>query len=378
MKILQIIPYYLPSDNFGGTPVVCHNLSTNLTRLGNEVTVLTTDAFSPNKRLTSYSSDRKYPYKIVRFRNVSNFLAFNFKFTQPLESIFYLGKHLKKFNVVHLNEYRTLMNLFACILKPKSNIKYILHPQGTYRNYGRSTFYKKLFDALFVKFIDKKIDLYIAISEKEKKDLIKSGVKKTKISLLYNGIDKIRNKKVKFIVPRNYFLYLGQISERKGAQNLVKSFYLSGVYKKGYKLLVVGRDDGYLNILKNKIIAFGISKYVIFHKAVSQAESRYLLKKSRLVYYVSKNEAFGLVPLEAAVNGTWSLVENSSGVAEILKKYSISETSNFEDVKTISNSLLKFSRTNKRIPSKKVQNIAHDFSWKKKTLELVEIYNSLI
>ena len=63
MKILQVISYFNPK--FGGDINVCTNLSKELAKKGNEVTILTTDfGFDAN-----FASDlAKYDIKVIPFR----------------------------------------------------------------------------------------------------------------------------------------------------------------------------------------------------------------------------------------------------------------------------------------------------------------------
>jgi glycosyltransferase involved in cell wall biosynthesis len=377
MRILQVIPFFLPSPNFGGSPVVCHNLSSNLVKLGSSVTVVTSDAYDRNHRLPNRIS-HSFPYNVIRFRNINNYLAFKYKFAIPLKSFFYFKKHLGDYDIVHLNEYRTILNLFACMLKPRGGVKYILHPQGTYANYGSYVLFKKIFDFLFRKIIDNKIDWYLAISDKERKDLIALGVKRSKVKVIYNGVGKITTKKPKFKMPDFFFLYLGQISQRKGVDCLVEAFAQGNFSHKGCQLLVVGRNDGYLDQVKRMAIKLKVSNAVIFHDSVSPAEGRYLLGKARLALYVAQNEAYGLVPIEAATVGTFCLTELDSGAAEVLVKYRISELTSFCNISGITKAMLKYSGRKIFVPMRKRMTILDDLSWERCAKELEDFYIAVI
>lgn len=377
MKILQVIPYFWPTPHFGGTPVVCQNIAYGITHLGNEVTVLTTDSFSEDKRI-KVLSETKDTYNIIRLRNLSNFLAFKLKLPLPIGIISYYQKNLSCYDIVHLHEYRTILNVFACLLKPHNGVKYILHPQGTYDNYGNSRFVKKIFDVFFAGIINSKIDLYLAISEKEKNALMNKGISDKKIMILYDGINKIVEKAPNFKIPELYFLYLGQISKRKGVGCLVEAFHRSELQKKGYKLLIVGRDDQYLGVVKRIVAKYNLSGSVIFHDSVSAGEGRYLLKNARLAIYVTENEAFGLVPLEAAMVGTRCITARDAGVSELLRKYQIAELADFCNTDEILSALLQHANNKTRIPFEKISVLEIECSWKQRSKELLQIYKSLI
>ena len=51
MKILQIVPYFYPSS-YGGTQRIVYELGCHLSRAGHDVTVLTTDSFDCDRRIS--------------------------------------------------------------------------------------------------------------------------------------------------------------------------------------------------------------------------------------------------------------------------------------------------------------------------------------
>ena len=46
MKILQVLPYFVPAWDYGGPVPVAYRFSENLVKRGHEVTVFTTDAMN--------------------------------------------------------------------------------------------------------------------------------------------------------------------------------------------------------------------------------------------------------------------------------------------------------------------------------------------
>src|SRR3990172_10354693 len=114
MKILQVIPHYFPSTYFGGTPVSCHYLAQNLVKLGYKVDVLTTDVFNAKERYRSKGQPEKYAnYRIFRFKNFSNRLAYQNRFVTPIPSLRFLWQ-LRTYDVIQLHEYRSLLNVLLC------------------------------------------------------------------------------------------------------------------------------------------------------------------------------------------------------------------------------------------------------------------------
>lgn len=75
MKILHVIPHFLPSKYFGGTPWSCFNLAQAQATLGHDVSVLTTDVFSQHKRYFQ-PEEKMTSVRIYRLRNLSNIIAY--------------------------------------------------------------------------------------------------------------------------------------------------------------------------------------------------------------------------------------------------------------------------------------------------------------
>lgn len=118
MKILHLIPHFLPSAHFGGTPIVCHQLAKHQSQLKHQVTVITTDVYSQFKR-TSVNIKNKNSidgYKVIRFKNLSNPLAYRFKFSTPIGLFSFLIKNLNKFDTVYLHEYRSTFNVIISLV----------------------------------------------------------------------------------------------------------------------------------------------------------------------------------------------------------------------------------------------------------------------
>src|SRR5258708_6797096 len=118
MKILHVIPHYLPSTQFGGSPVSTHQMVGEQVKLGHQVDVLTTDVHDPHDSQTlpaiEYHPDG---YRIIRLKNLSNVFAYCFKFhVVPTAFLFFLF-HAHEYDVIHLREYRTTLNIVAAVMK---------------------------------------------------------------------------------------------------------------------------------------------------------------------------------------------------------------------------------------------------------------------
>lgn len=105
-------------------------------------------------------------------------------------------------------------------------------------------------------------DIFLALSEDMKSDLIKLGFPKDKIIIHHLGIDletfnNIKKKKNECFT----FLVVARFDESKGIQDVIKAF--SEIYTKNMFLKIVG-DGSYREKLTNLVYNLGISKNVKF------------------------------------------------------------------------------------------------------------------
>lgn len=364
MKILQVIPHYFPSVYFGGTPFSCHYLSRELVKLGNDVDVLTTDAFSRKQRYKKKSWPEKYDnYNIYRFKNLSNSLAFNNRFSIPIPRIKFFSK-LKEYDIVQLHEYRNLLNVLLCLLKPITGAKYLLYTLGTYPIYNTQIGFKRLFDFLFSKIINNAIDIYVVVSNAERNDLLKAGVDRKKIKVIYYGVDFVNaltKKKTPYNFP--YILYLGRIDKRKGVDKLIKAYAESEVSNRNVHLVIAGNDNDFMETCRKLIKKFGIGKMVHFYGPVKGEEKVALLKGANLLSYVTQAEAYGIVPVESVACGVTPVVAKDSGVFEVLKKYRIGLAVDFGNVESLSRILRDKAVAKNVVSDTTIKNLLKENSW---------------
>jgi len=194
----------------------------------------------------------------------------NFHFCIPIGAQFYLQQN--KFDVIHLHEVRTLLNLFVLLFGQTK--KYFLSPWGTLPYNSSQMLIKKLFDVPLIPLLKKKISISFGQTEHELSVLHNFlSQKQTKIIPL--GIDfgefkKLPNKlaarkKLKLDASAFYFLFLGRFSPHKGIEKLLTVFPKLQKKYPNTRLLLVGRDDGYLKVLQRLIKSCGLEKSVIIN-----------------------------------------------------------------------------------------------------------------
>jgi len=372
MKILHVIPYFAPAWGYGGTPRAAFEIAKNQVKYGHQVCVLTTDAFDEKSRLKKFEVIDGI--KVFRAKNLSNFLTWKFHFVTPVN----LPEEVNSnFDVIHLHEVRSLLNILV-LLKFKAK-KIVLSPWGTLPYNNSLVLIKKVVDFLFLPILRWKVDFSFAQTTHEEKVLKQFKISKFQI-IVPLGIDanffsslpsKLESrKKLKIDSNELLFVYLGRFSRYKGVDNLIHVFCQA--IEKGIeaKLLLVGRDDGFLSQIINTIKNKKIKDRVIV--------SGPLYEKDRLYAYQAADWFISL-PTVYEETSTTCLEALACGVPVITNKFAQIPFMTIEDgvwhigdkmVDQV-NSIILASKKKYKIDQNKVINI---FNWQAITKQYLKIY----
>lgn len=130
MKILQVIPYFVPAYGYGGPLKACFDVSKELVKRGNEVTVVTTDTFDGKNRISKLEEEID-GIRIIRFKNISNSLAKNYNGYLPVGFFGWAKNNLKSFDVAYCHDFFTLQNIIVAYFCKKYSVPFIIQPHGT-------------------------------------------------------------------------------------------------------------------------------------------------------------------------------------------------------------------------------------------------------
>lgn len=315
MKILQVVPYFPPAYAFGGPVEVASQVSRELLKRGHDVVVYTTDAKDPNSRLNVESVRIVDGIKVHYMRNLSMMPVKKSKLFITPELISTLKEEVKKFDLIHLHEYRTFQNLIVHHYARKHGVPYVLHAHGSLpRHYGKEEL-KWIYDVLFGYRLLRDAAKVIALSEVESQQYGSMGVPDEKIAVIPNGIDLSEyavlpprgSFKRKFGIPdrKKIVLYLGRIHKTKGVDLLVKAYaYIIKEMKCSDALLVIaGPNDGYLSEVRSLVTSLGISDSVLFTGFISSEDKLSALVDAN-VFVTPSFYGFPITFLEACATGT--------------------------------------------------------------------------
>lgn len=316
MKIL-IVSGTFPPRKFGGVTAVSYNIGKKLSERGHEVTVYTTDVGdTPSSRLPQ-GIKSKNGMKVYYFRNASNFLAFKYRLFLPLSMVFAIRKNIKNFDIVHINEYRSFLNLIIMYYCKKNNVPYVLQAHGSHSLASSRVGLRELYDWLFGYRVIDNATKIIALNKTEA-DKYEFFTSKEKIEIVPNGIDfsnyKVPEKgkfKGKYSISddEKIVLYLGRIHQSKGIELLVNAFGSLVNDMDNVRLILAGPDDGYKTQLKKMITDSGFGDKVIFTGYISNEEKMSAFVDSD-VFVTPKFTGFPITFLEACICGVPIITTN--------------------------------------------------------------------
>jgi glycosyltransferase involved in cell wall biosynthesis len=320
MKILQVVPFFSPK--FGGSVTVPYQLSKELAKKDHDVTVITSD----------FGLDQNYIKEIeqcgvnvIPFTTIAHFGLFIY--TPTLNS--WLQYNIKKYDVIHLHNFRSYQNNCVSHFALKNNVPYILQAHGSVLPFFQKKQLKLLYDYVWGEQILKGASLFIAVSNEEKSQYLQMKIPDNKIVITPNGIDLSKfevipphglfRKKYKIANEENYILYLGRLHKRKGIDFLIEGFSKIPVCDKKYRLVIAGPDDGFLDFLIKQVKQLQIEDRVIFTGMLSEEDKYKALVDADVFVNPGILEIFGLVPFEAIMSGTPVIVANDCGCGEIIE-----------------------------------------------------------
>jgi glycosyltransferase involved in cell wall biosynthesis len=323
MRLLHVVPTYLPARRYGGPIVAVHGLCRALAARGHEVEVYTTSIDGPHDSPVPHHEPVMLDGVKVRY------------FASPrLRRLSYapaLGRALRGAmagcDVVHLHSVFLWPTWQAARSAQAANVPYVISPRGMLVKRlieSRSRFIKTAWIALIERSNLERAAAVHLTSEVERREIEKFGWRLRRTIVAANAVEDadgaVRNAPSADIAALGggepLVVFFGRLARVKGLDRLLRAFAQTehGI------LAIVGADyEGLVEELLRLADALHIRHRVrLVTRIVTGADKEHVFAAARVLVLPSYSESFGNTVLEALQRGVPAIVTPEVGAAEIV------------------------------------------------------------
>src|SRR5688500_2013421 len=290
MRLLQVVPTYLPARRYGGPIVAVHGLCKALAERGHEVDVFTTNVDGPGTLDVPISTP-----VLLDGVNVRYFVSEHPRLYWSRGMRTALSESMHRYDVVHIHSVYLWPGVAAAKAARAANVPYVVSPRGMLvpELIARKN---RLLKTVWLRLIERRGLKHAAAihftSHREWEDAKRTGVPLPSPFDVPNGIELTARPDV----PRdeNTLLFLGRVSWKKGLERTIEGLPPAA------RLLVAGNDEENLTpSLRELATQAGVADRVEFLGPVYGDAKNELLARATLFVLLSQSENFGNAVLEA-------------------------------------------------------------------------------
>jgi glycosyltransferase involved in cell wall biosynthesis len=326
MRILQVIPTYLPATRYGGPIVGVHALARALIARGHDVEVVTTNVNGAGASPVPLGTRVEIDSVPVRYF-ASPWLE-RLCFAPAMASV--LRAEMSQFDIAHLHSVFLWPTYAAVGAAQAAKVPYVVSPRGMLVGdliRRRNRLVKSAWIALFERSNLECAAAIHATSRTEAAELDRFRWRLPPVTVIPNGVatddgndcvgTDVSSDVREIAATSPLVLFLGRISWKKGPDRLLHAFARTHCGT----LAIVGPDDeGLTPRLRVLARSLGIADRVRFlPRAVLGADKAHLYRAARVFVLPSFSENFGNTVLEAMQSGRPVVVTPEVGAAEIVR-----------------------------------------------------------
>tara|TARA_B110001454_G_scaffold69100_1_gene67445 strand:+ start:15274 stop:16467 length:1194 start_codon:yes stop_codon:yes gene_type:complete len=309
MKIALVCPASLPATQFGGIVFLAVDLAREISKMGHDVTIYTTDLdFSngPNK----FNRNLPRLEKFEKFKINRTHVWFSLKLFFINSSMFNQIERDEP-DIIHTIGLRSYQSIVAWRVSKKLKIPLIVSDQGgltTHPFLTESSIILQILYKIQNYFIKKIISDSTAIStaNEYEKEIFMNINKKSKIEIIRNGVNletlvSKKNFREKYQIDSKFVLFVGRFSKSKGIETLIHSFNIIKNEKEivDTKLVIMGVNFGFEKEMEELIKKFNLSDRILVIKNPPREDVISAYGESEFLVLPSQWELSPLVPLES-------------------------------------------------------------------------------
>ncbi len=317
MKILHVVPTYVPAYRYGGPIFAVHGLCRALAERHHEVHVYTTNVDGPGETTVPIGQ----PVAL-------NGVRVTYFHSPALRRLYWspaMGKALERntgaFDVVHLHSVFVWPTYRASVEARRHQVPYLLAPRGMlvedlFRR--KSLLAKRVWlRSVGLRMLREAAAVHLT-STRETQDLQELVGPVSNTVAVPNGIDldPLPSREATGDGEPEYALFLGRINWKKGLDRLLEALARTN----DIELVIAGNDEeGYRATLEGLIARLGLGGRVRFEGYVGGEVKRSLLAGAMVLVLASYSENFGNVVLEAMAAEKPVIVTEAVGLADAVR-----------------------------------------------------------
>ena len=324
MKIALVCPASLPATQFGGIVFLAVDLAQEISEMGHNVTIYTTD-------LDFSNGSNKFNKKLPRIEKFEKFLINRTHVWFSLKLFFVntsMSKEIEndKPDIIHTIGLRSFQSIIAWRVSKKLNIPLVVSDQGgltTHPFLAESGFFLKTLYKIQDFFIKKIINdaSVISVANEYEQKIFSSLNKKSRIKIIRNGVNLKKlvskhNFKEKYQINSNFILFVGRFSKSKGIETLINAFSIvkNKLKDSNIHLVIMGVDFGYQAEMEKLIKKLNLSEEIKVIKNPPRDDVISAYGESEFLVLPSQWELSPLVPLESFAFKKPVISTNSHGI----------------------------------------------------------------
>lgn len=313
MRILHVVPTYLPATRYGGPIYAVHGLCRALVRRGHAVDVFTTNVDGKHNSDVPLGVPVNLDGVRVHYFAADSFARLGRRMYVSRAMRKALEERLSTCDVLHLHSVFLWPTYAAARAAERKHVPYVISPRGMLvpELIRRKNWLVK---SAWIRFVEKRTFLHASAvhftAQREWDDALQVPIPLPDPFIVPNGIDLAPPAST----PRlpDTLLFLGRINWKKGLDRLLDAARAVPVVK----VVIAGNDEEDLTPkLRAQAERDGMADRVDFRGPVSGAAKEELLRTSTALVLPSLSENFGNVVLEAMATEMPVIVTPEVGLA---------------------------------------------------------------
>ena len=382
-RICLVTHFFLP--HMGGIEKVSYEQSKRLAKAGYEIDVLTSKT----------KGQKKYPIKNIRVFTYPS-LNFTERFGVPypilrIEAYKKFSDVIKKSDIVHAHGHVYMPSYLAGKLAKKYKKPFIVTQHNTFIDYKSWLNTLEYLNDLFIgKSVLKNADQILTVSKETMKYVLKVGADKSKVSVIYNGVDtncfqalKKEESRKKLDLPekRKIIFSVRRLVYKNGLDTLIESAYLATQKNPNILFIVAGKGPN-KKLIEERVKEMKIENNIKLTGYVpDELLPVYYNAADCFILPSASGEGLPLVLLEAMSCGLPVIATTVGGTPEIIehmKNGILIPPRNPQAMTKAVSKLLAEDELGKNIGEEAKRKIEQQFSWEGNVRKLKNIYSELI